>query len=116
LEKLGLEVVGFGPETMAVQVIPAILAEADPLAFVRDLIDLLEEKASTLDEQELLDEMLNMAACKAAVKAGQSLSDSEIRQLLEQGRELEAGGSCPHGRPTSIRFSLAELNKQFKRT
>jgi len=60
--------------------------------------------------------VLNMAACKAAIKAGQKLSNTEIEQLLADKDTLERAGRCPHGRPTMIKFSKAELEKQFKRT
>ena len=82
LEKLGIEIVPFGPKTMAVQAFPTILAKADPLDFIRDLIDLLEGMAPEHDSERLLNDVLNMAACKAAIKAGQKLTDSEIEQLL----------------------------------
>jgi len=82
LEKLGIELVPFGPKTMAIQAFPTLLSKADPLDFVQDLIDLLESKDVNLDGERLLDEVLNMAACKAAIKAGQRLTMSEIEQLL----------------------------------
>ena len=57
-----------------------------------------------------------MAACKAAIKAGQKLSDSEIKQLLADKEMTDYSSHCPHGRPTTIKFSISELEKQFKRT
>ncbi|MHC4124026.1 MAG: DNA mismatch repair endonuclease MutL [Planctomycetota bacterium] len=114
LEKLGIELVAFGPKTMAVQSFPTILTKASPVDFVHDLIDLLADK--NLATERLLDEVLNMAACKAAIKAGQPLKDSEIEQLLKDRETIENPSRCPHGRPSAIKFSIAELEKQFKRT
>jgi len=57
-----------------------------------------------------------MAACKGAIKAGQKLNDSEIGQLLADRQNSEMAGRCAHGRPTAIKFSLSDLEKQFKRT
>jgi len=116
IEKLGIELVPFGPRTMAIQAFPSLLAKVAPLDFVRDLIDLLIEKAAALDTESLLDEVLSMTACKAAIKAGQKLNDREIEQLLTDKETLDRAGSCPHGRPTTIKFTLSELEKQFKRT
>jgi DNA mismatch repair protein MutL len=116
LEKLGIELAQFGPRTMAVQAFPVLLGKADVVDFVRDLLDLLSEKGSQLDTEAMLDEVLNMAACKAAIKAGQKLTDSEIEELLATGSEVEHSSRCPHGRPTTIRFTMEELAKQFKRT
>jgi DNA mismatch repair protein MutL len=116
VEKLGIEIVPFGPNTMAVQAFPTLLGKADPLEFVRDLTDLLERRDATVDAERLLDDVLNMAACKAAIKAGQRLSDSEIEHLLADREVTEYASRCPHGRPTTIRFSISDLEKQFKRT
>jgi DNA mismatch repair protein MutL len=101
---------------MAVQAFPTLLSKAAPLDFVRDLLDLLTDKGAGLDAEKLLDEVLNMAACKAAIKAGQKLSDSEIEQLLADRERVQRASRCPHGRPTTIKFSTGELEKQFKRT
>ncbi len=116
LEKLGIELVPFGPRAMAIQAFPTLLTKADPLDFVQDLIDLLGRKDINLDSERLLDEVLNMAACKAAIKAGQKLTDSEIEQLLRDKVNAESASRCPHGRPTTIKFSISDLEKQFKRT
>ncbi|MBW7990605.1 MAG: DNA mismatch repair endonuclease MutL [Planctomycetes bacterium] len=116
LEKLGIELVPFGPRAMAIQAFPTLLTKADPLDFVQDLIDLLGRKDINLDGERLLDEILNMAACKAAIKAGKKLTDSEIEQLLRDKVNAESASRCPHGRPTTIKFSISDLEKQFKRT
>ena len=101
---------------MAVQAFPTLLAKASPVEFVRDMADLVGEKGSTLNEESLLDEVLHMAACKAAIKAGQKLTAREIEQLLADKETVDFAGHCPHGRPTTISFTLSQLEKQFKRT
>jgi DNA mismatch repair protein MutL len=116
LKKLGIEIVPFGPKAMAIQAFPILLAKAEPLDFIQDLIDLLGRKDLNIDSERLLDEVLNMAACKAAIKAGQRLTDSEIEQLLQDKVSAESSSRCPHGRPTTIKFSISDLEKQFKRT
>ena len=125
IEKLGIEIEPFGPKTVAIQAFPALLDAVSPLEFVRELLDLLIEKALSLDTERLLHHVLDMAACKAAIKAGQKLSNDEIQGLLAERDSLERVvkqarlgtlSRCPHGRPTTIRFSLADLEKQFKRT
>jgi len=116
LGQLGIELTPFGPKSYAVQTFPTLLANVPPADFVRDLIDLLVEQGDTLERKDLFEDILNMAACKAAIKAGQKLTDSEIQQLLADRERYESTTRCPHGRPTTIRFSIAELEKQFKRT
>jgi DNA mismatch repair protein MutL len=80
------------------------------------VIDLLIEKGESLDADSLLDEVLHMAACKSAIKAGTKLTDGEIEQLIADKETVENSSHCPHGRPTVLKFTLAELEKQFKRT
>ncbi len=115
-EKIGIVLEPFGPRTMAIQAFPSMLAKVNRLEFVQDLLDMLTEKVVSLDAERLLHEVLDMAACKAAIKAGQALTDEEMAQLVADKDTIERAGRCPHGRPTTIRFSLDELEKQFKRT
>jgi len=114
-EKLGIELEPFGPKTIAIQALPSLLAKVSPAEFVQELFDLLTEKAVKLDRERLLHEVLEMAACKAAIKAGQKLTDGEIEKLLAERQVINRASQCPHGRPTTIKFSLSELEKQFKR-
>jgi DNA mismatch repair protein MutL len=114
-DRLGIEVVPFGPRTFAVQSFPTLLGKTSIPQFVTDLIDTLTEHQDS-EPKQLLDAVLSMAACKAAIKAGHRLTDSEIGELLADGDRAESSFRCPHGRPTTIRFTLAELEKQFHRT
>ncbi|MGA2092190.1 MAG: DNA mismatch repair endonuclease MutL [Sedimentisphaerales bacterium] len=116
IEKLGIEIVPFGPKAVAIQSFPVLLAKAQPVDFLRDVIDLIMEKGESLDGDSLLDEVLHMAACKSAIKAGTKLTDAEIEQLIADKETVENSSHCPHGRPTVLKFTLAELEKQFKRT
>ncbi len=116
LDKLGIIVEPFGPGLWAVQSFPTLLAKVKPVDFVIDLLDILADSAGKLDAERLLHKILEMTACKAAVKAGQKLNQVEMHQLLADKEAIERASRCPHGRPTAIRFSLAELEKQFKRT
>jgi DNA mismatch repair protein MutL len=115
LDQLGIEIEAFGPQTYAIQSFPTQLDKADPVDFVQQLVDVLDQQQGASAEQ-LLDAVLSMAACKAAIKAGQALSRSEIEQLLDDGLAAESSARCPHGRPTTLRFSLTSLANQFLRT
>ena len=114
LKKLGIEVDHFGPQTYAVQSFPTVLQKSNPGEFIQELVDLLDEHQGEQADQ-VVNAMLSMAACKAAIKAHQALSPSEIQQLLEDGYAAESSARCPHGRPTTIRFTLKDLAKQFLR-
>ena len=116
LARLGIEVTAFGPDSVAVQQFPALLvARKVPVGeFIRELLDKLREGLP--DPERILEELLEMMACKAAVKAGDPLSPEEIDDLLAARDTVEKASSCPHGRPTTIKLSLKDLEKQFKRT
>jgi DNA mismatch repair protein MutL len=116
LERLGIELEPFGPGIWAVQSFPSILSGVKPVEFLIDLLDVLTDSVGKIDSERLLHKILDLAACKTAVKAGQKLSHAEISKLLTDKNTIERVSRCPHGRPTTIKFSLAELEKQFKRT
>ena len=116
VRKIGIEVEPFGPNTLAVQAFPMLLERAEPVTFVIELLDKLVDDDGHSNEERLLHEILDMAACKAAIKAGQPLSDDEITHLLAHKEIMQRTSRCPHGRPTTLVFSRKELEKQFKRT
>ncbi len=116
LQRLGIDVSEFGPNTVAVQAFPSFLHRLNPARFVRELLERGDQELLDLTEEELLHEVLDMMACKAAVKAGDPLTSQEIDALLEQRELVERSSNCPHGRPTMLRLSLKDLEKQFKRT
>ena len=116
LTQLGIELTRFGPRTYAIQTFPTMLGNTSPTEFVQGLLELLVEHGAAMAKSDVFDDVLSMVACKAAIKAGQKLTDSEIRQLLADRERFESTSRCPHGRPTTIRFSISELERQFKRT
>lgn len=116
LEQLGISLEQFGPTSVAVQAFPTLMEKVNPGEFVADLLDMISEQGGNLTREELTHSVIDMIACKAAVKAGDQLSESEIANLLAQRELVERAGNCPHGRPTTVKLSLAELEKLFKRT
>jgi DNA mismatch repair protein MutL len=116
LAKLGIEVNEFGPGQVAVHSFPSFLEKLEPGAFVRELLERGEQELLDMHEEELLHEVLDMMACKAAVKAGDPLTAPEIEALLARRELVDRSSNCPHGRPTTLRLSLRDLEKQFKRT
>jgi len=99
-----------------VQGFPSFLEKLNPGDFVRELLERGEQELLDLHDEELLHEVLDMMACKAAVKAGDPLTQGEIEALLARRDLVERSSNCPHGRPTTLRLSLRDLEKQFKRT
>lgn len=114
LPSLGFDVEHFGGQTYRLRAVPAIVQAGEPGQALRSLVEDFEEDETPL--AGTLEARLIARICKrSAVKAGQVLSMAEQQQLL---RELEASTSprtCPHGRPTLIHLSVANLEKQFGR-
>ena len=115
LHRLGIEAEPFGRDTIAIQAFPSILKDTDAAAFLRDLLDRLAEKGEQTHTEEVIHDVLDMMSCKAAVKAGDPLTPEEIDALVAQKDLVEKSSNCPHGRPTTLRLTIRDLEKQFKR-
>ncbi len=105
----------FGGDTILVSSYPAMLANLNPGEVLRQVVEQLVGEAKSPDRRDLLDELLHMISCKAAIKAGDRLSGEEVAALLEQRHLFQDAHHCPHGRPTALVFTNDELDKRFKR-
>lgn len=115
LAEIGIEVEPFGGDAVLVTSYPAMLAKMHPAEMLRQVLEPLMAGGKRPDARDLLDDLMNMIACKAAVKAGDRLSPDEIAALLEQRHCYQDTHHCPHGRPTALFFSREQLDKMFKR-
>ncbi len=115
LARVGIELAVFGPTTVAVHGLPARLRRPDVPGLVGDLVELLARGGRTPGADEVQEEVLHSAACRSSIMAGDALSEGEIRALLERARAEETDQTCPHARPTRVRFTLADLEKAFHR-
>ncbi len=115
-DRLGLDLEPFGPTTVAIRAIPAALNDVDAATWVSQVLARLADKPDQTATDEFIHELLDMMACRAAVKAGEPLAPEEIQSLLAQRTVIEKGSACPHGRPTTLRLTLGDLARQFKRT
>jgi DNA mismatch repair protein MutL len=116
LRRIGIDISPFGPDALAVQGFPSFLHNVDIRAFLRDVLDRLAEPGRNEHPETLVHRLLDMMACKAAVKAGDPLTPEEIEALLAQRHLIDRSSNCPHGRPTTLRLTLHDLERQFKRT
>jgi DNA mismatch repair protein MutL len=115
LAQLGVEVQPFGGETVLVSSYPAMLANLSPSEVLHDLVEKILPGGRQPEARDMLDELLHMIACKAAVKFGDRLSAEEVEALLAQRHLVQDQHHCPHGRPTALVFTREELDRQFKR-
>ena len=113
LSEAGYEVEPFGELDIRVRAVPFVMGKAEVRPLFLEMIQSLNQiKAATLDARR--SEIMQMA-CKSAVKAGDSLSDSEIAVLIADMQRTGAPPTCPHGRPVVKTLTKRDLEKMFKR-
>ncbi|MGB1251662.1 MAG: DNA mismatch repair endonuclease MutL [Candidatus Promineifilaceae bacterium] len=115
LDDIGFAIEAFGPQTFMIRAVPALLVKADPAQALHAMVGDLEDEDKLMQTQ--VEAAMIKRACKtAAIKAGQVLTNSEMDALVRQLEDCETPHTCPHGRPTLIHLSVAQLANQFGRT
>jgi DNA mismatch repair protein MutL len=115
LSQLGYGIEEFGGTTILLTAYPAMLAQADHPRILADLADQLASAGQKPSRRDILDSLLHLMSCKAAVKAGQRLKPEEMESLLAQRHLIDDAHHCPHGRPTALVLTRTELDRQFGR-
>lgn len=117
LGRIGFDIEPFGVDAMLARAVPATLANKLRGQSLRDLVVALAgADADAASHGETWEEhALANVACKAAIKAGQTLTPDEQRELIRQLEGASAYQSCCHGRPTLVRMSLSALEREFDR-
>ena len=113
LREIGFEIEEFGDTSVRVSAVPADLMGMDLNAFFGDVLSSMESLRA-IRLSEILKDKLATAACKAAVKGGERLTEDEVRALVEQ-MGGDVGMKCPHGRPAVVKMKKSEFEKLFKR-
>lgn len=115
LAEIGIELEAW-PDSVALRSMPALLKSAgDAARIIREVIGSVREGGAA-KTYRVPYEKLAMEACKAAVKGTQRLHAPEAQRLLDDLKETTDPYNCPHGRPTMIRMTVAELDRRFGRT
>ena len=115
LQKMGIGLEAFGPNTFKIDSLPAFLNTSDPVRFMQRVIDDLKSSSASSSPMRLGEEMIAKTVCRHAVKANDPLRFLEIEKLIQDLLACELPYCCPHGRPTMIQISLTELEKKFGR-
>lgn len=115
LEKLGVSIDQLGPQAIAVRAKPALITDA---ALVKALITLareVSERGGSFVLEKRIGDLCATMACHSVVRAGQALSHEQMRNLLRQMDEFPLSSFCPHGRPVSVDYPFAKLERDFGR-
>ena len=113
-EKAGFTLEAFGENTIKLTGVPNICMDLNTKQLFLDLLDEINTFSRTaLQEKE--DRFIATIACKAAVKANMRLTDSEVKKLMDELLKLPNPFTCPHGRPTAIKYTKYDLERKFSR-
>jgi DNA mismatch repair protein MutL len=115
LQKMGIGIENFGANSFRVDTLPAFLEIADAAGFLRKVIDELKTTSHSSSPLRLGEDMIAKTVCRHAVKANDPLRYPEIEKLIRDLLACDLPYCCPHGRPTMIQISHAELEKKFGR-
>ncbi|MEO0761934.1 MAG: DNA mismatch repair protein MutL, partial [Pseudomonadota bacterium] len=115
LEALGLVIEGFGPGTLCVREVPALLGQADPARLLRDVAEEVIESGTAEALAARLDAVLSRMACHGSVRAGRALTRPEMDALLRAIEATPGAQWCNHGRPTAVTLDRAQIERLFER-
>jgi len=112
LAEFGFSIEPFGARTFLVRTVPALVYKKDWIGMIKELLDLPPEA----DRVGWVEAVARSMACHSAIRAGQTLTDSEMRELVRQLEQANNPHTCPHGRPTMIHLSSGRIKREFGRT
>ena len=113
--KLGFTLIPSGKSVFRLTEIPADIPVGEAEDALREILTGVLEKPE-VTASGIREEVLAITACRGAIKAGDELNLKQMEMLLEELSKTDYPYTCPHGRPTILKFSTGELDKMFKRT
>ncbi len=115
LQKLGIGAEVFGVNTIKIDCLPTFVSESDSNEFINNVLEELHRDSGRMSSVRLGEDMVATTVCRHAVKANDYLHQAELEQLLKDLLACDLPFCCPHGRPTFIQISFAELERKFGR-
>lgn len=115
LAETGLEIEPFGNNTVVIRSLPLFLRQEDPKRIIMDILDDLSEVQRDKALEEKKEKVLISLACRRSLRAKERITPAEAADLCRILDATPNGCTCPHGRPVSILFSAADLDRMFKR-
>ncbi len=115
LQQLGWDLAPLGPPTVIIRGLPAGFRDDRPGGLLQDMLDGVAEDSGRAADDDLTEKLARSYACHAAVRAGDPLSQDEMRVLLDRLFATTRPHGDPHGRPTFVRMALDDLHRRFGR-
>jgi DNA mismatch repair protein MutL len=115
LKGLGFDIEDFGNNSHIIRSVPAVSAKAAPKQLLTDIVSDLGSLGRSSQAEEQKEKVRKLVACHSAIKAGDKLTTQEMNQLIKDLYASENPLTCPHGRPTMVKITEAELRKRFGR-
>lgn len=115
LRSLGVLAEDFGGGTFVIKGIPALMAGGDCKRLLTDILDEIRVHGKSTKTDRMRDELLSVMACHPAIKVHRKLGLQEMEGLIRDLFSCRMPHSCPHGRPTVVRFSMEEIKRMFMR-
>lgn len=112
---LGFEIDEFGQNAFIIRTVPAVLEKSDPKELIFEIIHELQSAGRSKTPKEIREKILISLACHSAIKAGDKLTQEAMESLISQLAQTQIPFTCPHGRPTTIKMTVNEIEKRFMR-
>jgi DNA mismatch repair protein MutL len=111
----GFEVEPMGPRSVAIQAVPAGVANGDAEKLLTEILDGMERENAAISIETLQAKIAASTACHAAIKVNMPLDQTKMEWLLGALAKTDCPMSCPHGRPVVLRYSVKEIERAFHR-
>jgi DNA mismatch repair protein MutL len=116
LKQLGWDLAPLGPPSVVIQGVPSELQRRPPGQMLQDVLDGLSESTGRAAGEDVSEHLARSYACHAAVRAGDPLTQPEMKELVDRLFATSRPHGDPHGRVTFVRLDLDELHRRFGRT
>ncbi len=115
LSSNGFEVELMGPRSVAIQAVPAGVANGDAEKLLTEILDGIERESAAISIETLQAKIAASTACHAAIKINMPLDQTKMEWLLGALAKTDCPMACPHGRPVVLRYSVKEIERAFQR-